>query len=95
MVTVNEVCAYIGIDYVDDMVTTNVNRIIKTADAYLRGSVGENYPADDPRAVEMALIICADLYENRTFKDTISGNVRKLIDDMSTQLRVELRRGSV
>ena len=93
VVSVEEVLAYLGIDYVDDMVMRNIERLIKTADAYLKGSIGEGYPVADPRAQEIALIIISDLYENRGLYSTISGNVRKLVDDLSLQLRMELRRG--
>lgn len=94
VVTAVEVQEYLGIDYADGMVTSNIDRIIKTADAYLKGSIGENYPKDDPRAKELALIICSDLYDNRGLASTISGNTRKLVDDFSLQLRLELRRKS-
>ena len=88
-----EVLAYIGIDYEDEMVTRNVERAIKTADAYLKGSIGDNYPTDDPRAKELALIFIADLYDNRGMIEKVSGNVRRLVDDFMLQLRLELRRG--
>ena len=94
VVTVNEALAYLGIDYADDMVNLNVERMIKTADAYLKGSVGEDYPKEDPRSKELALIIISDLYDNRGLVSTISGNTRKLVDDLSLQLRLELRRAS-
>ena len=92
VVSVEEVLAYLGIDYADDMVNKNIERAIKTADAYLKGSIGENYPTEDPRSKELALIIISDLYDNRGLHSTISGNVRKLVDDLSWQLRLELRR---
>lgn len=94
VVSVEEVLAYLGIDYSDDMVTANIERSIKTADAYLKGSIGEAYPVEDPRAKELALIIISDLYDNRGMESTISGNTRKLVDDLSLQLRLELRRAS-
>lgn len=94
VVSVDEVKEYLGIDYADEMVERNINRVIKTADAYLKGSIGENYPTDDPRAKELALIIVSDLYDNRGFNSTVSGNTRRLVDDLSLQLRLELRRGS-
>ena len=93
VVSVDEVLAYLGIDYSDDMVDKNIERTIKTADAYLKGSIGENYPVEDPRSKELALIIISDLYDNRGFNSTISGNTRRLVDDLSLQLRLELRRG--
>ena len=94
VVSVDEVKDYLGIDYADETVERNINRAIKTADAYLKGSIGENYPTDDPRAKELALIIISDLYDNRGLQSTISGNTRRLVDDLSLQLRLELRRGS-
>lgn len=94
VVSVDEVLAYLGIDYADETVNKNIERVIKTADAYLKGSIGESYPVDDPRAKELALIICSDLYDNRGINSTVSGNTRKLVNDLSLQLRIELRRAS-
>jgi hypothetical protein len=94
VVSVEDVLAYLGIDYADDMVNTNIERAIKTADAYLKGSIGTNYPVEDPRSKELALIIISDIYDNRGLQSAISGNVRKLVDDISLQLRLELRRSS-
>lgn len=94
MPTVEEVKAYLGIDYADEMVTRNIERSIQTADAYLKGSIGENYPAEDPRVKELALIFISDLYDNRGMIEKTAGNVRRLVDDMSLQLRLELSRSS-
>ena len=91
MPTTEEVLAYLGIDYADDMVNKNVDRSILVADAYLKGSIGENYPKDDPRVKELALIFISDLYDNRGMIEKVAGNVRRLVDDMSLQLRLELR----
>lgn len=93
MVNVQDVKNYLGIDYTDEMTEANISRMIKTADSYLKGSIGENYPDDDPRAVELALLIIADLYDNREMTDKVSGNVRRLVDDFSLQLRIELSEG--
>ena len=94
VVSVDEVLAYLGIDYFDDMVINNIERLIKTADAYLKGSIGEDYPVNDPRSKELALIIVSDLYDNRGVVSSISGNTRRLVDDLSLQLRLELRRNT-
>ncbi len=94
VVTVEEVLAYIGIDYADNMTEKNIERMIKTADAYLKGSIGKNYPLDDPRSKELALIIVADLYDHRELSENVSVKTRKLVDDLSLQLRLELRGGS-
>ena len=94
MPTIEEVLAYLGYDVSDNMVRKNVERSIQTADYYLRGSIGENYPEDDPRIKELALIFISDIYENRGMIEKTSGNVRRLVDDMSLQLRLELSRAS-
>ncbi len=93
-VQVQDVLDYLGIDYADDMVTNNVNRAIATADAYLKGAVGVNYPIEDPRAKELALIFIADLYDNRGSLEKSSTNVRRFVTDSLLQLRLELRRGT-
>jgi hypothetical protein len=94
VVQVQDVLNYLGIDYADNMVTANVTRSISTADAYLKGAVGANYPAEDPRAKELALIFIADLYDNRGMLEAVNKNVRRLVDDFLLQLRLELRRGT-
>lgn len=94
VVNVDEVLDYLGIDYADAMVIRNIERVIKTADAYLKGSIGDNYPIDNPKAKELALIIVSDLYDNRglTTSGSVTNNTRRLVDDLSLQLRLELRR---
>lgn len=94
VVQYQDVLNYLGIDYTDDMVLANVNRAISTADAYLKGAVGANYPIEDPRAKELALIFIADLYDVRGSLEKGSTNVRRLVDDFLLQLRLELRRGT-
>lgn len=95
MPTKAEILAYLGIDYADEMVNNNIDRLIKTADKYLQGSIGKDYPKDDERAKELALIVISDLYDNRGIneKNGVSNNVRRLVNDFSLQLRLELSRG--
>ena len=93
MVSIEQVTDYLGIDILDDMAKNNINRMIRTADSYLKGSIGKDYPAEDPRAVELALIIIADLYDNREMTDKVSGNVRRFVNDASLQLKLELESG--
>lgn len=91
VVTRDDVLAYLGIDYPDEMVNRNIDRCITVADAYLKGGVGEDYPTNDPRAKELALILISDLYDNRGMIEKVNGNIRRLVDDFTTQLRLELR----
>ncbi len=93
-ITPEDVIAHLGIDYADDMVFRNIKSAITAADFYLKGSIGEGYPVDDPRVKQIALAVVADLYDERGLHSTVSGNVRRLIDDFSWQLRLEMRRGA-
>lgn len=83
---------YLGIDYTDERTTRVLTRTLNTAVAYLKGSIGEDYPVDDPRAKELALIVIDDLYSNHDLTDKVSGNIRRLVEDFSLQLKLELRR---
>ena len=94
VLSVQEVLDDMGYDIADEVVKRNITRAIIFADAYLKGSIGEKYPVEDPRSKELALMIVNDVYDNKGLKDTMSGNTRKLVDDISLQLRLELRRGS-
>ncbi len=91
LLTLEEVKDHLGIDYIDDMVQRNIERLIRVADSAMVGSLGKNYPKDDPRVKELALIVVDDLYSQRGMSEKVSGTVRKLITDFSTQLRVEMR----
>ncbi len=90
MITLQDALAHLCIDYADEQITQKVNRCIKVADAHLKGSLGANYPVDDPRAEELALMVVEDLYSNRGTSEKVSGNVRRLIRDFSQQLRLEM-----
>lgn len=89
---IKEVLEYLSIDYTDDRTTNVLTRTLKIADLYLKGSIGEDYPKDDERAKEIALIVIDDLYNNRGLSDKVAGATRRLVEDFSLQLRLELRR---
>ena len=95
MVKIDDLKNYLGIDYVDEMITANLERSLKTADAFLMGSIGINYPKDDARAEELTLVVASELYENRgmMLSGSVSNTTRKMVDDLSLQLRLELGRG--
>lgn len=94
VVTTQEVCEHLGIDYADPQILANVTRSITVADAYLKGAVGTDYPKDDPRAKELALVLICDLYENRGSLEKSQYTVRKFVSDALLQLRLELRRAA-
>jgi hypothetical protein len=90
VITDEDLRAYLGIDYADDMVERNIERAINTADGELRESVGDDYPVDHPLTKELALIYASVSYENRE----LSGNEGKRAKDIALKLRLRLRRGS-
>lgn len=95
MPTVEEALQYMGYDYPDDVVTANVIRALATAEATLRGAVGDDVAdllPDDPRANELVLIYADDLFTNRGLSAKVSGATRRMVQDMELQLRMELRR---
>lgn len=90
--TMDEIRDYQSIDYIDERTNRVLERTLKVADKYLKGSIGEDYPVDDERAKELALIVIDDLYNTRGLNNKVSGTVRRLVDDFSLQLKLELRR---
>ena len=88
VITAEDLLAYLGFDEVDDMITKNIARAIKTADGDLRESVGDDYPVDHPLTPELALLYAAASYENRD----LAGNESKRADDIALKLRLYMRR---
>lgn len=91
VLTVQQVKDYIGLDYEDEMVNRNIERIIKVTDKMFIGSLGKDYPKEDERVQEMALMIANDLYTNRELGEKVGSNTRKLFKDFMLQVRMEMR----
>lgn len=93
LLTQKEVCDHLGIEIseLDEITKRNIEKWIRLSDIYLQGSVGKNYLKTDERAKELALFIINDLYENRGQSENVSINTRKLVNDMSLQLKLELK----
>ena len=91
IVTILDVCDYIPIDELDESIKKNVKRLIGTADRYLQGAIGKNYPKEDERAQTCALLIIKELYLNSSNVDSINKNVKKLINDFCNQIKLEMR----
>lgn len=92
VVEIQDVKDYLGIDYEDDMTNRRIKHLIHVACKYLESSLGKDYPRNDYRVKELALIVISDLYENHDLTDKVSGNVRRLISDFSLQIRLEMRK---
>lgn len=89
-----DVYDYLGIDFVDPSTERIIERLTLTAERYLEGSLGLNYPAKDERVKELALLVISDLYDNRNLtggSDKLSNSVRKLVADFELQIRLEMR----
>lgn len=96
VVTREEVYDYLVIDFVDPSTERIVDRLINTAERYLEGSLGLNYPVNDERVKELALLVISDLYDNRNLTggtDKLSNSVRKLVADFELQVRLDMRAG--
>lgn len=95
MPTIEQALDYMGIDYVDDMIRSNVTRALNTAARTLRGAVGDDVldllPGDE-RAAELILIYTDDLYSERGVGAKVSAATRQLVHSMEWQLKLELRR---
>lgn len=89
--TLEDVKDYLGIDYEDPQVIRNIERKIKVADKILTGALGENYPQEDERVQEIALMIIEDLYYNRGINDKVSNNVRRLFNSMILQIKLDMK----
>lgn len=93
MPTIEDVLAYLGIDYVDEVVIRNVQSAMSTAWQTLLGSIGtdvETYLPGDPRVAELVKIYVDDLYSERGISAKVSNATRQMVNTMEWQLRLEL-----
>lgn len=96
-VTLQEVCDDMGflVEEVekDVIVKRNIERLIKFSDLYLKGAIGKNYPKEDERAKQIALLVISDLYDYRDLDSkNIANTTRKLLNDLEWQLKTEMRK---
>lgn len=90
MLNLREALDYLGIDAEDDMIINNINRQIEVADRHLKAAVGDDYPADDPRMKEVALMIIGELYDNRTLSAKEESRINSLARLYMRQIRLEM-----
>ena len=98
-VTLEEVCDYMGylVEEVEaeesKIVKRNILRLIKFSDLYLQGAIGKNYPKEDERAKQIALLVISDLYDYRDLDSkNIANTTRKILNDLEWQLKMEMRK---
>ena len=96
MVTIKEAAEYIGIDYLDDgMTSANLQRALDSALYRLYGSVGrevESYLSGDPRTDQLVLIYTEEAYDNHPGSAKQDAAKNHLRDTLELQLRLELGR---
>ncbi|MBQ1354751.1 MAG: hypothetical protein IIY42_07855 [Ruminococcus sp.] len=90
MLNLREALDYLGIDAEDDMIINNINRQIEVADRHLKAAVGDDYPADDPRMKEVALMIVGELYDKRTLSAKEENRINSLARLYMRQIRLEM-----
>ena len=95
MVTIHEAAQYLGIDYLDDgMTSANLGRALDSAIYRLFGAVGrdvETYLGDDPRVTQLVLIYTEEAYDNHPGSAKQDAAKNHLRDNLELQLRLELR----
>ncbi len=96
-VSIEEVCDYKGflVEEVeqDKVVKRNIIRLINFSNLYLQGAIGKNYPIEDERAKQIALLVISDLYDYRDLDSkNISNTTRKILNDLEWQLKMEMRK---
>ena len=95
MVTLNDAAQYLGIDYLDDVMTVaNLQRALDSAIYRLYGAVGrdvETYLEGDPRVDQLVLIYTEEAYDNHPGSVKQDAAKNHLRDNLELQLRLELR----
>lgn len=89
--TKQNVYDYLGIDFEDEATERTIELLMDAANYHMAASLGQGYPRDDSRVKTMMLMIIADLYDNRELSDKTAGAVRRLMQDFSLQVRLEMR----
>lgn len=95
MPTVEAALLYLGIDYADDMVTHNVELMLKSAWNSVLSAVGddvETYLGYDSRLELLAMKYLEDLYSERSTSSKAGAAASRMVQDMELQLRLELAR---
>ena len=95
MITLSQVKEELGIDYTDKPTDARLNRYINVADSWLKGTIGDNYPSDDERAIQLALLIIEDLFDRNANTVKENNTINKLKQDFILQLQMENRDVSI
>lgn len=89
MVEIGYAKKYMHIDHDDD--DDIISSCIFAADEYLKSAIGNSYDEPSERAQMLALMVVADLYDNRGTTERVSAKTRTIIENFAQQMRLELR----
>ncbi len=95
--TTEDLKAYSGIDYADDVVERNINRALNAGIRLVEGGIGSDVfeVLPDERVTELVLIYADDLYNGRGTLNSdsakVSGATRRMVNDLEQQLKLEYR----
>lgn len=89
MLNVNEVKQELGIDFDDSYTEARIKRYITLADIWLQGAISKNYPKDDERAKQLALLLIEDMYDRNSNSVKSNNTIEKLKIDFILQLQCE------
>ena len=87
MLTLEEVKAELSVDFTDEKTDARLNRYIKVADAWLKGAISDDYPENDERAKQLALLIIEDLFDRNANSVKENNTINKLKQDFIMQLQ--------
>lgn len=90
MPTIEEVKAYLGIDFDDSVSNRNIARFIDVAESYLNGAISK-LPEDDERVKQLALFVIEDLYDRGSYSVKENSTIEKMKNDFIMQLQCEGR----
>lgn len=95
MITLDEAKAYLRVDLPDQQDEMMLDMMIKAAERLIISAVGIGLDPEDERVKQLELMVTADLFENRNANEITSNNLRWIFNDMTTNLRLELRAGGM
>lgn len=84
---------YLGIEEENDaVINRNIERQCAAADRYLQSAIHKNYDRDDPRAKELAVMVVAELYDNRgIISSRADAAFRRIAREFMQQMRLEMQ----
>lgn len=90
-VTLKEARDWCGADIESTENTRLLTLLIKAADKYLAGSLGEGYPKDDGRVKTLALFVVDEWYNAGGKTQKVSAAIERMVNSFTLQIQLEMR----